>query len=475
MSENWKPQDDPSAGVELQRGLPSSVDSERFILGSILLDDARFVDVAGLLDNSCFTTEAHRRIFTRMTVIHARGEKIDRVTVAEELQRFGELESVGGFSYIISLDDGLPHIANIDSYIRIVRDKAMLRRIAVASQQLMNRALLAEEDPQQILAGAEETLMNLAGSGQSEGDGLMSAGDFLRGFPGGFNAFASPSTRVTGLQTGFTRYDELTGGLRAGEMTILAARPSMGKSALAMNIAWNIAIHHQVPVAVFSLEMSQESLLLRILCGAARIDNHRLRLGYLNELERQKIRQAAGLMLDAPLYIDDSSNIGLMEMHAKLRRFRQTVKQKPGLVIVDYLQLMSRPGKGDNENSDLTKLSRGLKLMSKDLDCPFLVLSQLSRASEMRAGDKKPQLSDLRGSGALEQDADVVAFVHRSEVYHPDREDLRGQADLILGKQRNGATGSVPLVFLHQMVRFENRAEDIPDGTDGGRLPYADQ
>ncbi len=450
----------PASSLELQKGMPSNVDAERFILGSVLLDDSRFIEIAGALTNADFTTEAHRRIYTRMTELHTVGEKIDRVTVANRLQRFGELESVGGLSYVISLDDGLPHIANLESYVKIVRDKAALRKIAVASQQLMNRALLAEEDPETILAGAEETLLKI-GESRTE-RGLMSPLEVIQAYEGGLNAFLDPSRRVKGISTGFTKLDEMTSGLHGGELIILAARPSMGKTAFALNIAWHVASRLMLPVAIFSLEMSQESLLTRMLCAAARVDSQRFRAGYLNEGERQKLRAAANQMVESPIYIDDTAGANLMDMHARLRRLQQS-GTKLGLVVVDYLQLMSVKGRTENRNQEVSQLSRGLKLLSKELDCPFLVLSQLSRATETRVGDHRPQLSDLRESGSIEQDADLVAFIFREEVYKRDREDLRGVAELILAKQRNGPVGKIDLVFLHAMTKFENRAEDLGD------------
>jgi replicative DNA helicase len=449
-----------SSGVVLQKGLPSNIDAERFILGSILLDDSRFIDIAGVITNADFALEKHRRIYTRMGELHARGEKIDRVTVANELLRYNELESVDGLTYLVSLDDGLPHIANLDAYVRIIRDKAMLRQIAVASQQLMNRALMAEEDPETILAGAEETLLKL-GEARTE-QGLKTPLEVIQNYEGGLNAFLDPSKRIKGVSTGFTKLDEMTGGFHPGELIILAARPSMGKTALALNIAWHVAARMFQPVAIFSLEMSQESLLTRMLCAAARVDSQRFRAGYLNESERQKLRAAANQMVETPLYIDDTAGVNLMDMHAKLRRLQQS-GQKLGLVVVDYLQLMSIRGRTENRNQEVSQLSRGMKLMSKELNCPFLVLSQLSRATETRVGDHRPQLSDLRESGSIEQDADVVGFIFREEVYKRDREDLRGVAELIVAKQRNGPIGKVDLVFLHSMTKFENRAEDLGD------------
>jgi replicative DNA helicase len=336
----------------------------------------------------------------------------------------------------------------------------MLRQIAVASQQLMNRALMAEEEPEAILAGAEETLLKL-GESRTE-QGLKTPLEVIQNYEGGLNAFLDPSKRIKGVSTGFTKLDEMTGGFHPGELIILAARPSMGKTALALNIAWHVAARMFQPVAVFSLEMSQESLLTRMLCAAARVDSQRFRAGYLNEAERQKLRAAANQMVETPLYIDDTAGVNLMDMHAKLRRLQQS-GQKLGLVVVDYLQLMSIRGRTENRNQEVSQLSRGMKLMSKELNCPFLVLSQLSRATETRVGDHRPQLSDLRESGSIEQDADVVGFIFREEVYKRDREDLRGVAELIIAKQRNGPIGKVDLVFLHSMTKFENRAEDLGD------------
>jgi len=444
--------------VALEKGLPSNVEAERMILGSVLLDESRFIEIAGVIAQDDFSLEKHRRIFYRMLQLHERGAKIDRITVAEELQRFNELQSVDGLGYLVSLDDGLPHISNLESYVRIVRDKATLRRIVHASQHVMNRALQGEEDPGDILAGAEESLLRL-GEARTE-KGLTTPLEVIQNYEGGLNAFLDPSKRIKGISTGFTKLDEMTGGFHSGELIILAARPSMGKTAFALNIAWHVATRLFHPVAIFSLEMSQESLLTRMLCAAARVDSQRFRTGYLNEKERQHLRAAANQMVEAPLYIDDTAGANLMDMHAKLRRLQQSGK-KLGLVVVDYLQLMSVKGRSENRNQEVSQMSRGLKLLSKELGCPFLVLSQLSRATETRQGDHRPQLSDLRESGSIEQDADLVGFIFREEVYKRDREDLHGIAELILAKQRNGPIGTVPMVFLHAQTRFENRAEDL--------------
>ena len=445
-----------SLSLALQKGLPSNLDVERLVLGSVLLDDRVFVSVAAVLTAQDFSLEKHRRIFRRMGELHARGERIDRVTIANELLRYHELESCDGLSYLVSLDDGLPHIFNLDAYTRIVKDKAVLRQMAFASQYLMNRCLMGEEEPDEILAGAEETLRQLGESRVR--NGLVSARQIVDEYAGGINAFLDPSKRVQGLRTGFYGFDEKTSGLHAGDLMILAARPSMGKTALALNVAHYVADKLRLTVAIFSLEMSKESLLTRLLCATARVDSQKFRVGYLNAEERQRLQAAAARLEEAPFFIDDTAGLHLMEMHAKLRRVQS--ERGLGLVIGDYLQLMTGRGRFENRNQEISSLSRGLKLLAKELHVPILVLSQLNRAPETRPGDHRPQLSDLRESGSIEQDADLVAFLFREEVYRPNDESLRGVAELILAKQRNGPVGKIDLVFLREFTKFEDRAQD---------------
>jgi replicative DNA helicase len=443
--------------VALDKGLPVNIDAERFVLGSILMDDAQFLQVAGILQVEDFSLEKHRRIFGRMLDLHERGERIDRITVANELMKHNQLESCDGLSYLVSLDDGLPQISNLDSYVRIVKDKSALRRIIFAAQKLIDRCVIGEDDPEEILAGAEESLLNLS---QYRGNAGLCAPRQVIEEQGGINAFLDPSKRLKGVGTGFVKFDEMTGGLRPGDLFILAARPSMGKTALALNMAQYIAMgKNPQTVAVFSLEMSRESLLTRMLCAAARVDSHKFRAGYLNAEDRRRLQAATAQLVEAPLFIDDTAGVNLMDMHAKLRRLK--AEQGLGLVVVDYLQLMSGRGRFENRNQEISTLSRGMKMLAKDLNVPLLVLSQLSRAPEVRQGDHRPQLSDLRESGSIEQDADIVAFIFREEVYKPDREDLRGLAELMIAKQRNGPTGRVNLVFLRQFTKFENLTSDI--------------
>src|ERR1700728_4199651 len=444
-----------SPDIALERGLPANLDAERFVLGAILMDDALYIQVAGALEAEDFSLEKHRRIFLRMGELYARGDRIDRVTVANELMKQNQLESVDGITYLVSLDEGLPTLANLESYVDIVKDKAILRRIIFTSRNLIDRCIIGEEEPDQILASAEDSLLKLGDTRAA--DALVNPKQILDSFEGGINAFLDPSKRIKGLSTGFLKLDEMTGGLHEGELIILAARPSMGKTALALNIAQHVAMFPEKKQtgAVFSLEM----LLTRMICAGAPVDQQKFRSGYLNQDERRRRARTASDLVQAPLFIDDTSGTHLMDIHAKLRRLKS--EHGLSLVVVDYLQLMSGRGRFENRNQEISTISRGLKLLAKELKVPMLVLSQLSRAPETRPGDHRPQLSDLRESGSIEQDADLVSFIFREEVYKPDREDLKGMAELLLAKQRNGPTGRVNLVFLKEFTKFENRTNDL--------------
>jgi replicative DNA helicase len=447
--------------ISLDHLLPDNLDAERFVLGAIMSSDNAFLQAAGTLTADDFSLEKHKRIFLRMSDLHERGEKIDRVTLANELMKQGQLQSVDGLSYLVTLDDGLPQLHNLDSYVGIVKEKALLRRIIAVSHDTINRCLASEEDPKQILGAVEDAMMKL-GDVQSK-NALTTPAQIITEYEGGINAFLDTSKRIKGISTGFLKFDEMTGGLREGELFILAARPAMGKTALALNIAQHVASNAKNPkaVAVFSLEMSKESLLTRMICAAARVDQQRFRAGYLSADERASLQHALYSIVESPLYLDDSAGINLMDVHSKLRRLQ--AEQDLGLVIIDYLQLMQGRGRFENRVQEISSLSRGLKLMSKELRVPFLVLSQLSRAPETRPGDHRPMLSDLRESGSIEQDADLVAFIFREEVYRPDKESLKGLAELLLAKQRNGPTGRVKLAFLNRYTKFENLAADTGD------------
>lgn len=439
----------------LDEGLPVNLDAERFVLGSVLLNDALLLPAMAKLGPDDFALEAHRRIFRRMTDLQERSERVDRVTVANELMRYGELEQCGGLSYLVTLDDGLPQILNLDSYVRIVQDKSLLRRIVFAAQNVTARCLLQEDAPDEILAGAGETLLKL---GQTRAEsGLASLRQIVEDFPGGLQALCGEGIKSRGLATGFARYDSLTGGLQPGELTIIGARPSMGKTALCLNIAHHIAHREKTGVAIFSLEMAREALLTRLLCQTARVNSYAFREGLLNPDDRRRI-YGASYIYDLPIYIDDSASMTAFDMHSEVLRMR--ARQPVGAVIVDYLQLVDSHVSAENRDKEIGLITKSLKQVAKALKVPVVVLCQLSRECEKRS-DKRPLLGDLRDSGNIEQDADVVAFLFREEVYNPGHSDLHGQAELILRKQRNGPIGTIPLVWLAQFTKFENRAEDI--------------
>jgi replicative DNA helicase len=394
-----------------------------------------------------------------MSQLAERGDRIDRVALANELMRNSELESVGGLTYLMSLDEGMPQSINVFGYARIVKEKSALRKIIYTAQSVMDKAFLGVEEADHILAEAEEGFLKVGESRQK--NSLATPQQIIDEI--GLDQFLDPSTRIKGVSSGFTKLDEMTGGFREGELIILAARPAMGKTAFALNIASHVCGPRvRKPVAVFSLEMSKESLLTRMVCAAARVDQHRFRTGFLNDDERRQLAVSATDLMDSPLYLDDSPGINIMDIHAKLRRV-QAEKGELGLVVVDYLQLMQARGSFDSRTQEVSSMSRGLKLLSKELKVPIMALSQLSRAPETRPGDHRPQLSDLRESGSIEQDADMVCFLFREEVYKQDREDLKGKAELIVSKQRNGPIGKVDLAFIHKFTKFGNLAEDMGD------------
>lgn len=447
--------------IAFQKGLPANLEAERLTLGAVLVDPECFPMVGGELTPEDFSLESHRKIFVRMNALAERGERIDRVALANELMRHSELESAGGLTYLMSLDEGIPQSLNVYGYVKIVKEKSTLRKVIFTAQSVMDKAFLGVEQADHILAEAEESFLNI-GAAKAKNT-LSTPEDIINEI--GIDQFLDPSSRIKGVSTGFTKLDEMTGGFREGELIIIAARPAMGKTAFALNIAQYVCGPRvQRPVAVFSLEMSKESLLTRMICAAARVDQHRFRTGFLNEDERRMLAHVADELMSAPLYLDDSPGVNLMDIHAKLRRVQ--AEKGLGLVVVDYLQLMQARGTHDSRTQEVSSISRGLKLLSKELRVPIVALSQLSRAPETRPGDHRPQLSDLRESGSIEQDADMVCFLFREEVYKPDREDLKGRAELIIAKQRNGPIGKVDLAFLHKFTKFGNLAEDM--GVDPG-------
>ena len=434
------------------QSLPANIEAERSILGAILLDNLAYNQAAEHLKPEDFLLDSHRRIYSRMMDLAESSRAIDHLTLAEELQRHAEFESIGGYAYISGLLDGVPDRPSIEHYIKIVRDKAMLRGIISISTAAIARASDQSDLAEDVLNDTEAQIFQL--SEKRIGRGFMGVQEIVRESFGSIDALLQRGQRITGLATHFDELDSITCGLQRSDLVIIAARPSMGKTAFAMNIAENAAIEDQKTVAVFSLEMSKEALLQRMLCSVAKVDSHKFRTGSLWQDDTRKVQRAMEKLAQAPIFIDDTPGIAVGEMRAKARRLKQS-KGALDLIVVDYLQLMSGGGKRyENRTQEVSAISRGLKALAKELAVPVVALSQLSRAPESRGGDHRPQLSDLRESGSIEQDADIVMFIFREEVYKQDDPDLEGKAELIIGKQRNGPIGRVNLAFLKNFTCF---------------------
>lgn len=464
--------------ADKEQTLPQNLDAEQLVLGAGMINEVQFLEVAARLEEKDFSIFKHQLIFRRMVEIYDRGEMPDRVTLANELQKHSigpertELQSVDGLSYLVSLDDGLPHIYNLGGYIKIVKEKSDLRKIITLSQDTISRCEEQSTRPHDIAADLEEQLLGFSVPPEASTSSLMRPGEIAGNFKEGINAFLDVRLRqkVYGVQTGFVRFDEMTGGFQPDELIILAARPGMGKTALALNIACNIALHKspekRKAVVMFSLEMSKESLLVRALCSGLDLDQQRYKHGLLHPSDLERLHRRMAAIADAPLFIDDTPGTTLMDIHAKCRRLKAQLEHEGielGLVVIDYLQLMQTRGRFENRVQEISNLSRGCKLMSKTLHVPFLVLSQLSRAPETRTGDHRPVLSDLRESGSIEQDADMVAFVYREVEYLKNLDDnderkvrAKHEAELILAKQRNGPTGKVDLYYADHSTTFRN-------------------
>ncbi len=447
-------------------GLPSSIHTEVAILGAMLLDSVAISDATGKLKAEDFSLDSHQRVYRAMVDLMAKGHGIDYLTVQEELARRRELDSVGGPAYLAFLSEGIPRNFNIESYVQIVKDKSLLRQLMGIFHDGAVRAADQSEDAITVLGDVEAQLAEVADSAIQRG--LAGIGEIVAGSFVSIDKLYEQGREVTGLATRYTEFDKMTSGLQDSELIIIAARPSMGKTAWAINIAQNAAVHDGKVVAVFSLEMSKESLLRRMLASEALVGSRKLQTGSMLREDRGKLMKALEKLMDSRLFIDDTPGIALAEMRAKARRLKQQQGQLD-LIVVDYLQLMTGTNtsgrKGfENRTQEVSSISRGLKALAKEMRIPVVALSQLSRGSEQRAGDKKPLLSDLRESGSIEQDADVVAFIHREEYYDRDNEDVKGQAEIIIAKQRNGPTGSIKLAFLNDFTRFENLAQESDVG-----------
>ena len=444
-----------TAVATAERTLPHNLEAERSVLGAILVHNDAFNLAAQVIDSGDFYRDAHRRIFDRMVALNERHDAIDFVTLKEELSRSGELDEVGGPAYVASLADGVPRATNVEYYARIVKEKSTLRNLIYAANKIVTNAYEAEQESDLILDEAESAIFAVADDRLKAG--FVAMRDLVKDSFPKIEKLFEQKRLITGVPTGFVDVDEMTRGLQAGDLIIVAARPSMGKTSLVLNIAQYVAALGDQVVGFFSLEMSKESLFLRLLTSEAQIDGHRLMSGAIGGNDYHRISHALEKLNSMKLFIDDTANIGVLEMRAKSRRLQS--EHGLNLLVVDYIQLMSGRGRFENRTLELASISRSLKGLAKELNVPIIVLSQLSRAPESRS-DHRPQLSDLRESGALEQDADVVVLIYRDDVYNrdPNSPDA-GTAELILAKQRNGPTGVVKLAFLREQTRFANLAQ----------------
>ena len=435
----------------VERVPPNNLDTEMAVLGSMLMDDEAVPVGLEMLQSSSFYRDSHRKIFEAMTGLFNRQKPVDLVTLTEELKASGRLEEVGGAHYLSSLTSVVPTAANVQHYAKIVREKAMLRSLIAAATQIVGQCYDDQDDAEALLDRAEQALYEIAN--RSIGSQAVMLKEMLSGTIETIERLYQRKKMVTGLATGIHDLDVMTAGLQPADLIIVAGRPSMGKSALATCIAEHVAVVERVPVALFSLEMSKDQLVHRMLCALARVNVHNARTGFLAQNDWKELPKAAGKLAEgAPILIDDSPGLSALELRAKARRIKN--QHRVGLIIVDYLQMMRGSFRVENRQQEVSEISRSLKALAKELHVPVIAVSQLSRGPEQRE-DRRPQLSDLRESGSIEQDADVVMLLFREEVYHPTEEN-RGKAELIVAKQRNGPVGSVLLAFLREYTRFQD-------------------
>lgn len=421
------------------------------VLGSMLMDKEAIYKAIETISEDVFYKEAHRKIFRAIISLFEKNEPVDLITLTERLKERGELNEVGGAGYLATILNSVPTAANIDHYLKIVMDKALLRNLINAATNIIEMGYRGEGEASEIVDRAEQMIFNLVQRKTTRG--FVSLKEMLHDSFEAIEALYAKKRPITGIPSGFRDFDVLTSGFQPSDLVIIAGRPSMGKTSFVLNIAQNVGVRERLPVAIFSLEMSKEQLVQRMLCAEARVDAVKLRTGYLSESDWPRLTMAAGVLSEANIFIDDTPAISDLELRAKARRLKASHDIK--LIIVDYLQLMRGRGKAENRQQEIAEISRSLKSLAREINIPLIALSQLSRAVEARQ-ERRPQLSDLRESGALEQDADLVAFVYRRERYHPEED--KGIAEIIIGKQRNGPTGTVKLAFIKEYTRFENLA-----------------
>ena len=438
---------------------PHSVEAEQSLLGALLIDNQAFDRVADTVAGEDFYRDDHRRIWRHIAKLIEANRPADVVTVSESIEASEDKDKTGGAAYLAALAQNTPSALNIRRYAELVRERAIQRRLAQVATQIAEDALAPTgKDVGQLLDEAESKIFQIAESGARKDQGLIGISPVLAKVFERIDHLHSQDnpSDITGVPTGFTELDQRTAGLQPGDLIIVAGRPSMGKTAFALNIAEHVALHPSVrlPVAVFSMEMSASQLAMRMLSSMAKLDQSRLRTGRLNDEEWGRLTDEIGRLNETQIHVDETAALNALELRARARRMKREYG-KLGLVVVDYLQLMSASSQGENRATEISEISRSLKALAKELDVPVIALSQLSRAVEQR-NDRRPMMSDLRESGAIEQDADVILFIYREEVYSPDKEEAKGRAEVIIGKQRNGPIGRVDLTFLGRYTRFAN-------------------
>jgi replicative DNA helicase len=452
-----------SSGVPEGPTPPQALEAERSVLAALLLDHEAVGRAIEMMEGNVFYRVAHQRIYEAIIALYNRGEKADLVTLSEELRKRAELDLVGGPAALSQIMEYATTSANLEQHVRLVHSKAILRALIKASGEIQQECYAAADETPSILDRAEQRIFEI--TDRRVRQGFVSLKDLLKPAFEYIHELSERKAHVTGVPSGYEDIDKLTSGFQGSDLVIVAGRPGFGKTSLAMNMAENAAIRYKIPVAIFSLEMSKEQLVMRMLCSQSEVALHKVRNGFLGQEDWPRLTTGAGLLQAAPIMIDDSPALSTLEIRAKCRRLRS--ENKLGLVVIDYLQLMRASGSVENRVQEISQITRGLKALAKELNVPIIALSQLSRAVETRGGGGRPQLSDLRESGSIEQDADLVMFVYREEKYKPDDPSVKGKAQIIIAKQRNGPTGDVDMTFLHEYTKFVPYSPLMPEGDPG--------
>ncbi|HKZ57677.1 MAG TPA: replicative DNA helicase [Thermodesulfovibrionales bacterium] len=438
------------SNLTLDKLPPQNIEAEQSVLGAILLDNNALYTAFELITPDDFYKDSNKRIFIAMTELLEKNEPIDIITLSDHLRKKDNLDAIGWTQYLTSLASMIPTSANVRFHSKIVREKSMVRGLLRSVTDIARNVYETEQDAEELIDYAEKTIFDLSERRISPSFSILK--DVIKDSFQMIEQLYDKKETVTGVPSGFKALDELTTGLQKSDLIIIGGRPSMGKTAFSLNIAQHVGVNMKEPVAVFSLEMSKEQLAFRMLCSEAMVDSNNIRKGFIRKDDWHKLTSAAGKLAESPIFIDDSSAISVLEMRAKARRLK--VEHGLSLIIVDYLQLMRGRGNAERREQEISEISRSLKGLAKELRVPVIALSQLNRGVETRTGNKKPTLADLRESGAIEQDADVIIFLYRDEVYNRDSNDNKGKAEIIIAKQRNGPTGTIPLSFISHCTRF---------------------